>query len=152
DGPWHKRGSTTPNTFDDVFGPTGNVADFDGTHTCDPSVVRVDGTYYMFYGGIAEHTPTPTWTRIGLAQSDDGLHWTRLHGGKPIIDAARDPYAANLPNKYGTGQPSVIYLDGKFVLIRTDTSGVGGNQGNGAGQYVLRSADPTFQTGVEELT
>ncbi len=153
DGPWHARASTTANTHDEVFHGTGNVADFDGTHTCDPSVVRVeDGTYYMFYGGISESTPTPTWTRIGVASSPDGFAWTRLNGGKAIVDAARDPYSAGLPNKYGAGQPSVVSLGGAFYLIHTDTTGVGGNQGNGAGQYVLRSADPTFQTGVDELS
>ena len=111
-----------------------------------------DGTYYMYYGGISEKTPQPTWTRVGVAESTDGLSWTRLNGGKPILDAARDPYANNLPNKYGAGQPSVILLDGKYYLLHTDTTGLGGNQVNGAGQYVFRSADPTFQTGVEELT
>lgn len=153
DGPWHSHGSTAANTHDEVFHGTGNVADFDGTHTCDPSVVRVeDGTYYMFYGGISENTPSPTWTRIGVASSPDGFNWTRLNGGKAIVDAARNPYAPALPNQYGAGQPSVVWLDGLFYMIHTDTTGVGGNQGNGAGQYVLRSADPTFQTGVDELS
>ena len=150
DGPWHAHASATPNSFDDTFGPTGNLADFDGTHTCDPSVLRVDGTYYMFYGGIAEKPAT--WTRIGVASSTDGLSWQRLNGGQPIVDAARDPYGNALPNTYGAGQPSAIFLDGSFYLVFTDSTGLGGNQGNGAGQYVLRSSDVTFQTGVEELT
>jgi hypothetical protein len=150
DGPWHARASAAPNTYDDTFGPTGDLADFDGTHTCDPSVLRVDGTYYLFYGGIAEKPGT--WTRIGVATSADGLSWQRLNGGLPIIDAARDPYANALPNVYGAGQPSATFVDGLFYLIFTDTTGLGGNQANGAGQYVLRSADVTFQSGVEELT
>jgi hypothetical protein len=152
DGPWHAHGSQSPNTHDEVFNGTGNVADFDGTHTCDPSVVRVDGVYYMFYGGISENTPQPTWTRIGVAQSPDGFSWTRLNGGQAIVDAARNPYASNLPNAYGAGQPSIVYLDGLYYMVHTDTTGLGGNQGNGAGQYVLRSPDPTFQSNVEELT
>jgi len=152
DGPWHAHGSSTPNTHDEVFHGTGNIADFDGTHTCDPSVVRVDGTYTMFYGGISENTPQPTWTRVGVAQSPDGFNWTRLNGGKAIVDAARDPYENGLPNKYGAGQPSIVWQGGLYYMIHTDTTGLGGNQGNGAGQYVLRSADPTFQSGVEELT
>jgi hypothetical protein len=152
DGPWHAHGNGTANTHDEVFHGTGNLGDFDGTHTCDPSVIRVeDGTYYMYYGGLAENAPS-SWTRIGVASSPDGFNWTRLNGGKAIIDAARDPNANNLPNKYGAGQPSVTEVDGLFYLIHTDTTGLGGNQGNGAGQYVLRSADPTFQNSVEELT
>ncbi len=154
DGPWHSHTSSTPNTHDEVFHGTGNQASFDGTHTCDPSVIRVaDGTYYMYYGGLSEQmVASNKWTRIGVASSTDGMNWTRMNSGAPIIDAARDPISSNLPNTYGAGQPSVTFVDGKFYLIHTDTTGLGGNQVNGAGQYVLRSADPTFQTGVEELT
>jgi hypothetical protein len=45
----------------------------------------------------------------------------------------------------------VVWLDGLFYLIFTDTTGLASNPGNGAGQYVMRSPDPTFRTGVEEL-
>jgi hypothetical protein len=149
DGPWHKHGSSTPNSYDDVFQPTGKN-DFDGAHTCDPSVVRVAGTYYLFYGGLGLPSDPNATTRIGVAQSPDGRSWTRLNGGKPIVSPVRDP--AGFVNKYGAGQPSVIHKDGKFYLIFTDTTGYGVNPGNGAGQFVLRSADPTFQSGVEELS
>jgi predicted GH43/DUF377 family glycosyl hydrolase len=149
DGPWHKHGSATPNSYDDVFQPTGQN-DFDGAHTCDPSVVRVDGTYYLFYGGLGLASDPNATTRIGVASSPDGRSFTRLNGGKPIISPVRDPAA--FVNKYGAGQPSVIHKGGKFYLIFTDSTGYGINPGNGAGQFVLRSADPTFQTGVEELS
>ena len=88
DGPWHAHGSTAPNSYDDVFSPTGVVGDFDGAHTCDPSVVRVSGTYVMFYGGLGKDGTPNNTTRIGVAQSDDGFSWTRLNGGKPIIIVA----------------------------------------------------------------
>ncbi len=149
DAPWHARGSTVPGSWNDVFQPTGNPADFDGAHVCDPSVVRVDGTYYMYYGGYPDLALTGQTTRIGVAQSDDGLTWTRLNNGQPIIVPARDWTV--LPNPYGPGQPSIIHVNGMFHLIFTDTTGLGGNQGNGAGQYVTRSVDPLFQLGVEEL-
>lgn len=153
-GPWHAHANTAPGTFDDVFGPTGNGADFDGLHTCDPSVVVVDGTYYLYYGGLDVQTASPSMTsgvtRIGVAKSSDGLSFTRLNSGKPIITVARSP--SSLPNKYGAGQPSVTYVDGKFWMIYTDTTGLASNAVNGGGQYVLRSSDPTFQSGVEELT
>jgi len=148
DGPWHARGSSTPGTYDDVLQPTGNAADFDGLHTCDPSVVRVDGVYYMYYGGLATETAADS-TRIGVARSDDGMSWTRLNAGKPIIVPARD--WNTMINKYGAGQPSAIALDGWIYLIFTDTTGLGINPGNGAGQFVMRSKDPAFQTEVEEL-
>lgn len=141
-GPW-----STPV---DVFQPTGNASDFDGTHTCDPSVIRVGGTWYLYYGGFPNTGPASAdVTRIGVATSSDGLTWTRANAGKAIVVPAAS--AASKPNKYGAGQPSIAYVDGKFVLAYTDTTAPGGNQVNGAGIYVLRSADPTFQTGVEEL-
>lgn len=149
DGPWHSHGSSTPGSWDDVFQPTGNAADFDGTHTCDPSVIRVAGKYYMYYGGYPSTADGDT-TRIGVASSDDGFSWTRLNGGKPIVVPATDYHAA--VNKYGAGQPSVTFVDGKFVLVFTDTTGLDINPGNGAGIFVLRSQDPTFQSGVEELS
>lgn len=149
DGPWHAHGSSTPNSFDDVFQPTGVVGDFDGAHTCDPSVIRVDGMYYMFYGGLGlDGTPENT-TRLGVAQSPDGFGWTRLFGGKPIVNPAQS--LAGKPNQYGAGQPSAFFKDGAFYLSFTDTSAAGANPVNGAGQFVLRSSDATFQSGVEEL-
>ncbi|MGF1500140.1 MAG: beta-xylosidase [Elainellaceae cyanobacterium] len=140
DGPWS---DPIP-----VFQPTGNAAQFDGLHTCDPSVVRAAGRYYLYYGGLAADTPGNA-TQIGVAQSRDGLTWTRLNGGQPILVPHGNADA--MPNPYGAGQPSVTYVDGLFYLIYTDTTGQG-SIANGAGQYVLRSPDPTFQTGLEELT
>jgi hypothetical protein len=151
DGPWHAHGSSVGGTFDLVFSPTGNTADFDGTHVCDPSVVRVDGVYYMYYGGYPATTfPSPdgmATTRIGVARSVDGRSWTRLNGGRPILSPARDP--RSVPNAYGAGQPAVTHVDGWFYLTYTDTTGLGTNPINGAGQFVLRSRDPEFQDGVE---
>lgn len=148
DGPWHAHGSSTPGTYDDVFQPTGNGADFDGVHTCDPSVVRVDGVYYLYYGGLGSQAGSDT-TQIGAARSDDGMSWARLNGGAPIIVPARDWHT--VVNGYGAGQPSAVALDGWIYLIFTDTTGLGINPGNGAGQFVMRSRDPAFQSGVEEL-
>ncbi|BCS31506.2 beta-xylosidase [Luteitalea sp. TBR-22] len=142
-----------------VFLPSGGSAsNFDYFHVCDPSVVRVNGVYYMYYGGhnnIPYGQPGHRTTAIGVATSTNGTSWTRMNGGAPIITAFLDEnnpgYAAE-PNKYGAGQPSVVFLDGYFYLAYTDTTGFDSNPVNGAGIYVLRSTDPTFQSGVEELT
>lgn len=143
DGPW-----STPIS---VLVPTGVPGTFDRTHTCDPSVIRVDGVYYLYYGGLDEgESKTTQTTRLGVATSQDGITWTRANAGKPIVVPARP--ITGLVNQYGAGQPSVTYVDGKFYLMYTDTTGRGGNQGNGAGQYVWRSSDPIFQKDVEELT
>lgn len=148
DGPWHARGSDEPGTFDVALQPTGAPGAFDGTHVCDPSVVRVDGVYYMYYGGYPTEDGPDSATSIGVARSDDGLSWDRLHGGQPIVTPARAP--STVSNRYGAGQPTVVHLDGLFYLSFTDTTGLDVD-GNGGGQFVLRSPDPTFQSEVEEL-
>lgn len=129
-GPW-----STPRL---VFEPRFDADVFDSKFTCDPSVVRVNGVYYMYYGaGVL-------YGQIGVASSPDGITWTRLNGGQPIITTARPISEAS---EYGAGQPSVLFLDGYFYITYTDTTGYAG-----PGQYVLRSTDPTFQASVEELT
>ncbi|MEV1120610.1 beta-xylosidase [Actinosynnema sp. NPDC049800] len=124
---------------------SGSVTGFDGVHTCDPSVIRLGGTYYLYYTGAAgDHA---NGNAIGVATSPDGISWTRAAGGKPIVspsyDKARD-------NTYGAGQPSVLVVDGWFHLMFTDTTGEAAGW-NGAGQFVLRSKDPTFASGVQAL-
>ena len=124
---------------------SGAPGHFDGMHTCDPSVLRIGTTYYLYYTGAAgDHA---LGNSIGLATSADGVHWTRAAGGKPILGPAHDVYRANV---YGAGQPSAVYLDGWFYLMFTDTTGRAAGP-NGAGQFVLRSHDPAFGFGVEAL-
>ena len=148
DGPYMSATDDTPNSYDVALAPSPDPYAFDHTHVCDPSVIKVDGTWYLYYGGANEDEPGAP-TRIGLATSTDGVTWTRANGGRPIVVPARD--VATVVNGYGAGQPSVTHVGGRFHLVFTDTTGRGGNQGNGAGQYVMRSADPLFSTGVEEL-
>lgn len=136
-GPW----STPQQVLTPTFGAT-----FDGGHVCDPSVIRVNGVYYMYYGGNTEPTG---YTKIGVATSTNGINWTRANGGNPIISSAGYPHA--FPNPYGAGQPSAMYVDGFFYLAYTDTMGQASNTYNGAGIYVLRSQDPLFQSGVQVL-
>jgi hypothetical protein len=128
---------------DDVFGngPSG----FDSLHTCDPSVIAVSGTFYLYYTGTGD--PIGNNNAIGLATSTDGVHWNRANGGAPIVSEAGDVHGTNA---YGAGQPSVIYLNGWFYLLFTDTTGTASTD-HGAGQFVLRSADPTFRSGVQAL-
>lgn len=147
-GPWSRPRS--------VFEPTGNGISFDANHTCDPSVIRVNGRYYIYYGGLLVTDPMNP-TRIGVASSDDGLTWTRLNGGQPIIRPRISNVSIYETNDepcddgrdYGAGQPSVIYLGGYFYLMYTDTTGIDSDRCTGIGQYVLRSRDPLFQNDVE---
>ncbi|GAA3875214.1 beta-xylosidase [Saccharothrix violaceirubra] len=124
---------------------SGSTSGFDGKHTCDPSVIKVGPTYYLYYTGAAgEHAHG---NAIGVATSTDGLTWARAADGKPIVSPS---YDTTRENTYGAGQPSVLYLDGWFYLMFTDTTGKAAGW-NGAGQFVLRSKVATFLTGVEAL-
>ncbi|MEU4741728.1 beta-xylosidase, partial [Actinosynnema sp. NPDC023658] len=124
---------------------SGSGDGFDGMHTCDPSVIRVGETYYLYYTGAAgEHA---NGNAIGVATSPDGVTWTRAAGGKPIVSPSYDTVR---DNTYGAGQPSVLVVDGWFHLLFTDTTGAAAGW-NGAGQFVLRSKDPTFASGVQAL-
>ncbi|HEY2697124.1 MAG TPA: beta-xylosidase [Pseudonocardiaceae bacterium] len=135
---------------DGLFGPASQVfgnspGGFDQLHTCDPSVVRVDGVYYLYYTGTSNAQGADN--AIGLALSTDGTHWTRANGGAPIVQAAGDNTGGN---PYGAGQPSVVYLNGWFYLLFTDTTGKAADPG-GAGQFVLRSTTPGFTSNVQSL-
>lgn len=154
DGPFTAHNSTAPSQ--EVFGPTGSGS-FDGTHTCDPSVIRVGATYYMYYGGNNDSVHS---TKIGVASSTNGYSWTRLNNGQPIMTpkiARQSPWQSDEEDEYyGAGQPSVAYVDGYFYMMYTDRSAVPSYDGtkwhyNGL-QYAVRSTDPTFQTNVETAT
>lgn len=124
---------------------SGSSGGFDAMHTCDPSVVKVAGTYYLYYTGAAgDHAHGDA---IGLATSPDGRVWTRANGGRPLVTAAGN---VNRGNTYGAGQPSAVYVGGYFYLMFTDTTGQA-TGANGAGQFVLRSPDPAFTKDVEAL-
>lgn len=140
DGPFTGPGGGAPAAV--LSGSPGN---FDGVHTCDPSVLRVGTTYLLYYTGAAgDHA---LGNAIGLATSADGVHWTRAAGGKPILGPSHDVHRDNV---YGAGQPSVVFLDGWYYLLFTDTTGRAAGW-NGAGQFVVRSPDPAFGRGVEAL-
>ncbi|WP_344129955.1 beta-xylosidase [Saccharopolyspora halophila] len=144
---------------DDILSATGSAPDafgsavpvfsgrpgaFDAMHTCDPSVLRVDGRYRMYYTGAAgEHDHG---NAIGVATSDDGLAWTRA--AEPVVTVSGGRHRANT---YGAGQPSALHLDGWYYLMFTDTTARGAGW-NGAGQFVIRSRDAEFRSGVQELT
>lgn len=124
----------------------GSNGGFDSKHTCDPSVIRVHGTYYLYYTGS---TGDPRHgNSIGVATSTDGVHFRRANHGRPIVTPAED---TRRDNAYGVGQPSALFLDGWYYLLFTDTTGADAGW-NGAGQFVVRARDPLFSRGVQVLT
>ncbi|GLZ36082.1 beta-xylosidase [Lentzea sp. NBRC 105346] len=137
-------------TFDGPFGGasavfTGAPGGFDGMHVCDPSVLKVHDQYYLYYTGAAgDHAHG---NAIGVASSPDGVSWTRLNNGTPIVGPS---YDTTRDNTYGAGQPSVVFVDGWFYLMFTDTTGRGAAP-NGAGQFVLRARNAVFTESLQML-
>ncbi|MEU0880206.1 beta-xylosidase [Lentzea sp. NPDC005914] len=125
---------------------SGSGSSFDAMHTCDPSLVKIGDTYYMYYTGASRDNHA-NGSSIGVATSKDGTNWARANGGRAIVGPSND---VSRENTYGAGQQSAIYLDGWVYLLFTDTTGYAAAT-NGAGQYVVRSKDPLFGTGVEAL-
>ena len=77
----------------------------------DPAVVKVDGTYYMYFSGIEWNLDDGTyhhWNKIWLATSTDGLNWT-AYGA--VVDTENGGSLG-----YGSGAPSVVYYGGKFYM------------------------------------
>ncbi len=77
----------------------------------DPSVVKVNGTYYMYFSGLEWNLDDGTyhhWNKIWLATSSDGLNWT-AYGA--VVDTENGGTLG-----YGSGAPSVVYYGGKFYM------------------------------------
>jgi predicted GH43/DUF377 family glycosyl hydrolase len=86
--------------------------------TCDPSVVKVGSTYYMYYGAANGGINTA----IYLATSSDGINWTKYPNNTNPL-----PIIANTVNNgsYGLGQPSVLYVNNQFVMYYTNSLNIG---------------------------
>ena len=99
DGPWHSHYSTTPLSYDLHLSPSNTETAFDYTHTCDPSVVKVNNSmYYMYYGGGNEKL-TPSTTRVGIAYSTTGYPpWTRTK-----LPTTEDPLGATINPNWANG-------------------------------------------------
>lgn len=102
-------------------------------HLGTPSVVKVNGVFYMYYEAPAEFAVRRDekgepaegqeyHNGVFLATSRDGRHFTKWPSNdnpEPII---RSPEENRKPGRrrYGLGQPTVYYRDGKFVLHYVD--------------------------------
>ena len=128
---------------------------FDSILTCDPSVIKVGGTYYLYYGGSPYGGPPPggSWGTqgVGLATSTDGVNFQRANNGDAVRQPKREsPRSGCAFNSYGAGQPSALYKDGLFYLLYEDTSSSASTCASSNGMYLIRSGDPTFQSGVQD--
>lgn len=115
----------------EVLAPTPGT--WDGTFTCDPSVVRgnfynpddgINYSYAMYY--TATDCPFGTNNRIGVAFSEDGLYWTK-YSGNPIVSPQNAVGCSSQEvnfHAYGAGQASTYNSNGQagIYLFHTDTS------------------------------
>jgi len=127
-----------------VFFPGDDPTMWDRDHTCDPNVIAHDGTYYLYYGGLNNDASLEIKrTAFGVATSTDGRNFERLADPSPI-----GFQTADIGWLYGIGQPAVTRgPDGLFYLIYT-------SQVEAPYRHdlvILRSADPTFRTDVDEV-
>ncbi len=86
------------------IGPPGSI---DSIQVDGPSVLRIKDKFVMWYGGYGgKHS-------LGVAESKDGIHWTRLNGGKALT---------GLTGKEQLGP--TVYFDGKrYLLLYEDNRG-----------------------------
>ena len=79
--------------------------DWESHRVTYPFVIREAGKYHMCYTGMSRRLPY----RIGMAVSDDLVHWRR-YGGNPVIDAGgADANEAHTP--------CIIRKDGVFHML-----------------------------------
>lgn len=96
-------------------------------HIADPAVVYVNGTYHFWFE--TNMTVDANYEAYGgnaiiYATSKDGIHlnWyqnSEEEGPLPVMTPAKKHWT---DGTYGTGMPSVIYKDGKFMMYYYDGS------------------------------
>jgi predicted GH43/DUF377 family glycosyl hydrolase len=92
-------------------GPYGS---FDEFGVADPYVIRIGGTFYMYY--LGQDRARPTRQRIGLARSTDGRRWEKLRTN-PILEFGT-PGAFD---DSALGEPAVFSARGFYWMLYTAT-------------------------------
>lgn len=138
----------------------GNPGTWDDAHVCDPSVLKnvsINGySWAMWYTGIQGRSGFTSDNKIGLALSNDGIHWSKL--ARPVIDCGGTSAV------YGCGQQSVIKdgstyrmshtefmcqsVDCRLNRLATSTNGISWQSGK---TYVMpqEQLSPDFMLGLD---
>jgi hypothetical protein len=122
-------------------------------HLGTPSVIKVDGTFYMYYEAAGEFAVKRNeqgdpavlgeyHNQVFVASSPDGRNWTKHPSNENPVPIVKTPDTNKSPRRqrYGRGQPSVFYRDGTFVLHYVDSESC-------PGDYIVRieADNPYFQ-------
>lgn len=102
--------------------PLGKAGAFDETHAKYPCVLRVGKQWWMWYNGRAADCFTG---QVGLAISDDGIHWKKANQGKPVME--HGPPGSFDETKID--HPTVVYFNNRFHMWYT--------AGPGSGPYTI---------------
>lgn len=127
-------GSCTRNLAGNACYPPYNyvseVVGWDWELVNDPSVVLVNGTYYLYFDAPRTGPcDNGTNNQIFAARSTDGVHWTNYPSSTqypvPAIpyfaSGSCGPYnSQGTTDRYGIGEPSVVYKSGKFYMYHTN--------------------------------
>ncbi len=87
-----------------------SVGQWDANSVRDPSVLFLNGTYYMWYAGN-QSNPAPVY-KIGLAKSTDGLYWTKPSNNKVLDLGSNGKF-----DYYTVRYPSVVYDKDRFLMF-----------------------------------
>ncbi len=116
--------------------PDGPGVDWDGGHTCDPSVIKVGNQFTMYYTGCRMWTDHQC--RIGRAVSTNGTSWQRAGVMTLACDNA-------LATDYGCIHFSSVWAPGPsprwVALVLSDTTH------GGYGTYIYESYDAVNWSG-----
>lgn len=116
-----------------VLSPTPDT--WDRTHTCDPSVIKgefkyegEDYSYLMAYLGCVPWDCTLNETGIAVSKTPNGP-WVKCNGTRKSDGAPINPIVPYkdfnwATNSWGTGQASVVSVDGKGRVMIFTTCGV----------------------------
>jgi beta-fructofuranosidase len=114
-----------------AIGP-GPAGSWDDVATWTGSVIRHDGRWHMFYTG-ASSAEDALVQRIGLAQSDDLISWTK-HPANPIFEVDATWYETldlDAWHDQAWRDPWVYPVDGGFEMVLTARAAAGPADGRG---------------------
>jgi beta-fructofuranosidase len=124
----------------DALAPSHAEGDWDDFTTWTGSILQHAGAWYMFYTGT-NRAENGKIQRVGLAVSDDLIHWQRHPGGALIEADPRwyEPFDLGLWHELTWRDPFVFKWDGKFHIYLTARSNTGPLDGRGVIGHAISS-------------
>jgi hypothetical protein len=101
-----------------------------------PSVLVVNGTYYMYYHSDQGFGASD---KIGLAESADGVNWVKV-SGNPVLEGDTGEWDAN-----GVSNPSVIYDSGSYHMWYIASAAVGYATSTDGVNWTKNGANPVHE-------